>query len=357
MAQGRRATWRCANEGAMGLGRATQRGCVMRETALALFVTLAAWVEATHYLANTSARSEYLLNYYAPAVSVAAGQGFQNIDLSKATAVNEFLHLKRTALSAADLGDSLPTVKTTPFQKIHRTSMTLLGLWWRLFGVRWVALDALLAILFALSCLFAYGVLRLSAPWPVALALGVALIFSPGFHYVLPQFRDFSKAPFVLGIVFACVLVVRFPMGARSLSALALAAGLWLGLGLGFRQDLRVYLPLAALMILGFASGAFRTAWRGRLVACMLLLGGFLAGASPVLLDLRGATNSSHIVALAWASLSIACWDWAMRPMPLQTATMTCTSIPVLQAMRPNAMGGFLRRIGHPRTMPLARGC
>lgn len=273
-------------------------GVSVREAVLLMLVALVSWAEAARYLAGTSARSEYLLNYYAPAIAVAAGQGFHEIDLSAAPAIRDFLTLKREALTAADLAAPLPLKDTTPFQKIHRTSMTMLGWWWHCFGVQWHALDALLALMFAVSCVFAYGVLRLCSPWPVALALGMAVVYSPGFHYALPQFRDFSKAPFVLGIILGCVLLIRIKMRPSFVVMVALALGAWVGLGLGFRQDLRVYLPLAGAAIWLSAAGGFRQAWRSRVAACLVLVLGFGIAASPVLPALRGATNSTHIISL-----------------------------------------------------------
>ena len=283
----------------------TQGRFLWRRTSAEVCVVLVllcwSYFEALHYLRNTAQRAPYLLNYYAPAVMVATGNGYQNVDFRKAPAVEEFLRLSRTELRPEDLPDPMPTSELTAFQEIHRTSMTLMGWWWRVFGIRWHALDSLHAMLFAISCGFAYGLFRSVAPLPVAVALTFAVLYSPGFHYILPQFRDFSKAPFVLGTLCLCAHLIRARPRPGRMVALALLLGVLLGAGLGFRQDLRVYVPMALVVLILFLPGSIHKTWARRAIAAAVLLVGFLLCASPILPDLRGATNSTHIIALGLA--------------------------------------------------------
>jgi hypothetical protein len=65
----------------------------------------------------------------------------------------------------------------------------------------------------------------------------------------LPDFRDFSKVPFMLAIVWVFTQLIAPQVTARRLLALAAAYGVVLGISLGFRNDPLITVPVFAMLL------------------------------------------------------------------------------------------------------------
>ena len=270
--------------------------------ALLLVLTVSMAVAST-YLSAHAQRSPYLLKYYGTAVMVAKGHGFVQPLPEASTPLSAFLENKRTAVKPEEIPDDIKTTSPSQFEFIHRHAMNVLGWWWRFFGISWAALDGLLALMFGITCACAYGVLRLGMGRLLALALVTAFLFSPAMLYILPQFRDFSKAPFIVAMILLTGLPIRYRLPWPHWLLSALGLGLTLGVGLGFRQDLLVVLPIACIATLFFWAGPWRETLLLRLASVALLLAAFwLAGAS-ILGAARNGANSSHNVVLGFATV------------------------------------------------------
>jgi len=263
---------------------------------LSLF-SLSLLVGMTH-LATDAKREPYLLKYYGPAVMVALEQGFQNPDVGHSPVIKDFLDLKKERIEQDQYPGVVRSTGLAQFQRIHRYAMVTMGAFWWLLGLSWHSQDLLHALLFAVACLFAYGLFRLAARRWIAVLFSLCIVFSPLMLHVLPQFRDFSKAPFVLGTIFICAFVATKPLNKWQLCGAAAVLGSLLGLGLGFRQDMLVYCPAGLLVFLVLAPGAYRKTWRRRAVACAILVSIFLATGHPILKAMRGGTNGAHNIAL-----------------------------------------------------------
>lgn len=212
---------------------------------------------------------------------MAAGHGFADIDFGPVPAVEAFLSQARPNLDASEIPTDLPTRTANPFQFAHRYLLATVAVVWRLTGYSWDGVRALLALGLGMSAALLYGVFRVGMSRPVSL-FGAALSAStPLTLATLPSIRDFAKAPFILALLWMMGWLVKRPRSTPSLLAGSAAMGLLLGLGLGFRQDLLVFLLPAMAVVVASPRGPGRLWVRSG--AVVLLLGCFVIPAGPIL--------------------------------------------------------------------------
>jgi hypothetical protein len=120
---------------------------------------------------------------------------------------------------------------------------------------------------------------------------------------MLPHLRDFSKAPFILLCVALSLFASKRRLGYVSCVSLCAAAGAVLGVGLGFRFDLTMLIPLVVVLRLGFGQ------WRGirgfviRIGCCCIFLAAVVSTSLPILAMYRiGGGNSFHWINLGLMS-------------------------------------------------------
>ncbi len=271
---------------------------VFHDGVFALLVFAVAFTAAAAYLNGQAIRSPYMLHKYGASVMVGLGQGFASPNEAKAPLIRQFLRQHQAPLQAEKLPGTIPAVPPNQFERNHYYAQYLLGLFWRFFGFYWSVLDAILALFFAITCACAYGVLRLGMGRPIALLGALLFTASPAMFYVLPQYRDFSKAPFLVASLLLLGVAIKRELRWPTLIALALALGLVVGAGTGFRRDLASAVPAALVVLLCFQPGRLRGTLLKRLLAAALFLGAFYGAARPLLTASREGTNSAHSIAL-----------------------------------------------------------
>ncbi|MCC6144795.1 MAG: hypothetical protein IT368_13390, partial [Candidatus Hydrogenedentes bacterium] len=252
------------------------------------------------HLASGAQISPYVLKYYGPAVMYALGEGYVGPESGQVPALQRFLNLQQADLFEVNLPEEIPTRPLSNFEGTHSYSMKLIGLLWRLFGIHWAVLFGLEAVFYGALCACGYGLLRLAMGRFLATVLAIIFVFSPGMMYILPQFRDFSKAPFLLAELLLIGVAVKYPMGLKRTLLLAAALGLVLGIGLGFRQDFLAHLPGAAIALCVFVPGRLRESWVTRVTAPVVLVLVFTASAWPILRAAGEGANSAHNIALGF---------------------------------------------------------
>lgn len=272
------------------------------DATLTLAVLAVSMTFASTYLGTYGQRSDYLLKYYGPAVMIARGKGFVSPDYSKAPALREFLANKRVTLAPEDIPADIETLPPSQFELLHRYAMGLLGWWWGFFGIDWRATTGLLTLFFGITCTCAYGVLRLGMGRILAVLLSLAFMMSPAMLYVLPQFRDFSKAPFILGALFLIGLPVRHGLAWPLLLLIATAAGLTLGVGMGFRHDLLAVAPVACIVVIFFWAGHWKRTLLPRLASAFLLAAAFYLSSAPIIRAAQDGANSAHNIVLGFSA-------------------------------------------------------
>jgi hypothetical protein len=123
----------------------------------------------------------------------------------------------------------------------------------------------------------------------------------------IPHLRDFSKAPFLIGALACIGAAVLRPHRPLSILLLAIAAGALVSIGLGFRPDLNVVLPIALLSPLLLSGGGTFRRTVGRIALIWIGFGaGYIAFRLPASLiggaaGVPSATFIPHVFILGFA--------------------------------------------------------
>ncbi|WP_288255132.1 hypothetical protein [uncultured Hydrogenophaga sp.] len=233
---------------------------------------------------------------FGPAVMLACGHGFRPAPAQKE--IESFLDVKRQSLDCADVPATDAGAAVNPFQGAHRYLLQTVGNLWRVWGVDWRVADHLMVGLFALTCVLAYALLRVFLPmlWSVA---GVWLYATAGTHLIyLDSLRDYAKAPFVLGVLACLAWLLKRRRSLPQELTFAWLTGCALGLGLGFRMDLLIFVPFVVGMLLVFYPAPPPEAWRNRLLISMVVLVTAYVCAYPVLSAMAKGSNTAHVILL-----------------------------------------------------------
>lgn len=176
--------------------------------------------------------------------------------------------------------------------------MLAVALWWRVLGVSWGRLATLYGLLYGLSAGFAYVLFRTVVKRWLGVGLVCVFVVSPPQLFNLPHLRDYAKAPFMLGAIGVIAWLLKGGMSRTTLVAVLAATGLVVGVGIGFRVDLVVLVPLITITILCFQPGPLLGNLASRAGGAMAFLACFAITASPTLINLGGGSNLPHLIVL-----------------------------------------------------------
>lgn len=240
-------------------------------------------------------------HYLSPAIGVATGRGLVDPAPAANSPLEAFLSGRATAVSWADT--SAPEWREAePAARSTRYLITLVGWSWRWFGISLTSLGYAAAALHVLAVMGAYLLFRLVVPWPFATAGALWMATTTLSLKLIPHVRDYSKGAF---IVAALPLVVALALRARSRVALvsvAAATGALAGIGVGFKMDAAIAIPLAATSVVLFRG---RRPWHDladKAFALAALSIGFVLAVSPILWNVSsGGSNAFHVILLGWA--------------------------------------------------------
>ena len=245
---------------------------------------------------STGAPEVFGQTEFGAAVAMACGHGFVDPGKALTPALDDFLHVKRDQLSCSDLPASLSWRRPNLTQGLYRYLMMTTALVWRVAGISWSGLTPLFGALYGLTLAAAYGLFRLIVGRMLAVAATLALMVSAVHLQSLPYLRDYAKAPFILALMLVMGLIVRPPLRPRRAIALAIAFGVTLGVGFGFRNDLLINVLPWTAVVLCCLPGPVRS--NVRLKATCLAISGaaFAVVASPILIAYSQGSNSGHVV-------------------------------------------------------------
>ena len=220
---------------------------------------------------------------FGPAVMMACGHGFAVPDDTQIPPLGDFLQRKVDRFSCADLPERPPLRAAGGAQPWLAWAHLIrsAGVVWRFTEISWIALAPIAGVFLASTAVLSFMLLRLVAGVPLALAGTLAILTSPLMLTQLPYFRDFSKVPFMLAIGWVFARLMPPPVSSRRLIALAAVYGAVLGIGLGFRNDPLVTLPVFVALVAaaGVSNGGTRSKAAGVAVAMVVAM----IAASPVL--------------------------------------------------------------------------
>ncbi len=210
---------------------------------------------------------------FAPAVAAACGHGYVNLDVPAVPGLGDFLDQHVHVFDCSQLVSPLPVIGLNAFQRISRYLELSVAAVWRLRHVAWDDLDGLYAVFGATVGGVLYGLFRLAAG-PLLSALGTALVLGSPMHLGnLPHLRDYAKAPFLLAPILIMGWLAAGWTTRRRTPWLALLAGVVLGVGLGFRNDLLIAIFPVLVVLVALVPGDHSL--RLRLGTVVLFVAGF----------------------------------------------------------------------------------
>lgn len=263
----------------------------------ALFVTMA--VCGTHYVRvviSGGGHPEFFQGEFGPAVMEACGRGYVAPD--GVPALGDFLAMRRDRFSCTDLPQRVATRPLTGPQATWKYLLGATAIWWRAFGISWSGLVPLSGVFFGAYAALLYTLCRLLAN-PILAALAVVGTMTSPLHFTeLPHLRDYSKAPFMMGLVLILALTLA---GARRPARVLWCAaffGAALGIGIGFRNDLLIMIPAFVLVLATLPGGV--AAVKTKLIAAGVAAVTFMLAAAPVLsaYGAGGGASMSHVALL-----------------------------------------------------------
>jgi hypothetical protein len=260
--------------------------------AVATIILITAAIQgAQKYRANVDSAFFYQTDF-GPAVNFACNGEYNQIKPNEQ--VKLFLERKSPRLDSCSGVEGLPVPRTSSFERSMVYLEVASAMLWKVFGFNWECLAIIAAVLasgFALAC---FALLRVFLESRlVAAAFTFLLMSSQPVVSQLPHLRDFSKAPFLVGAI-ACIAAAVLRQHRPSITlSYAIAAGALVSLGLGFRADLKLVMPIAILApVLSIGGDTLR-----RTVAHIFLIWfGFAASYLALQLPLELASKASSSI-------------------------------------------------------------
>ncbi len=183
---------------------------------------------------------------------------------------------RSSSLDCAALRD-LPRVSTGHLSDMQRYLHASLSALFDLNGPRRSVYASYMAGMVVLTVLAVYGVMRLAASPLIACAATLPFVLSDLHLQSVLHPAEYAKAPFFVACLWVCGSMVVRPLTRRALFAAAALAGVVVGVGIGFKTDVLICLPIAIVLIACFVP---------RTVGCAERLG--LAAAFGAALTIAG---------------------------------------------------------------------
>jgi len=236
-------------------------------------------------------------NLFYPAIFFAAGRGIGTADISKIPGLEDFVYKRTLHFDTDNIPEDLEVVPLdTVLEVTHLYLFYCMGWLWRIFGVSaWVG--ALYAGLMRAVCAcIVYGLFRLVLSRTVSVFSTVLIFSSPLMLDSAIELRDYGKAPFILGFLLAAAWLVRKRRSSACVLCVATVLGIFLGIGLGFRQDVLACLPPAIFTLLFVSKFVATRPWKVRLSSILVFVVFFIVAAFPILkgIALEGAQAPAH---------------------------------------------------------------
>jgi hypothetical protein len=258
--------------------------------------------------------------FLSAAVLDACGLGFNEYEPARTPPVlDEFIKRQTIALSCDALPRDQPLRAAGWFAVMHRYLAWLMTFIWRIRGVDWNVLATMFEAAGGAVAALAYtiGRLALNRVWAGALGLAVA---TSGLNLgYVTWFRDYAKAPFLLASLALHGWMVTRSRSARSLVALSVMQGMVVGIGLGFRTDILVAIPMFLLVVGVLLPRGVGLTLKWRATALVAFVVAFLLTGWPVLRGYGQGGNIPHVMLLGLAQpfdepLGIAAAHYAVNP-------------------------------------------
>ncbi len=281
-------------------------GRLLLEAVLLTALACIAWRGGAARLETWNGPAGSLTNdLFVPAVMMNAGRGFVNVEASDIPELRAFLDFQKQDFDIALAAREINEIPLHPFQEFHRYLIYTVAGAWRLFGVNWDAVKILILFYLILAAWCVYGICRMAMGPVFSLAASAAFVHAQAVMWTLPILRDFVKAPFILGLLLLLGATIRWRLSWKQCLSLALLAGLLLGVGMGFRRDMMVFLPISVLYVAACRLRPVARPWVVRTSAAVLLLSVYGLSGLPIHAALREhGYVAAHDTIMGFASFS-----------------------------------------------------
>ena len=191
-----------------------------------------------------------------------------------------FVQRRIDSLSCDALRD-LPRVSAGHLSDVQRYLHASMSAVFRATGPQRSTYAGFMTAMVGLTVLAAYGALRLAVGPLIALLAALPFVFSDLHLHSALHPAEYVKAPFIVGCLFVLGAIVRRPSAPRRAIALAIAAGAIAGVGIGFKTDVLICVPIGVAVIAAFAPRPLGPA--RRIAAAFAFLCAVLVAGGPVL--------------------------------------------------------------------------
>ncbi len=254
---------------------------------------------------------------HAPAVMVACGRGFVDVEPGKNPHLDRFLNRETETISCQDIPADSQSRPPDGWQKNYLYLMYTLGFVWTITGVSIGAVYAFYGVVFAAALSTLYGIMRQAAGPVIALATMATIGGSNLWLSTMPSLYYFIKAPFFLAALMLLLMLALKPPRDSRFPAFALILGLAIGISLGFRRDLLALIPLCVLVLLFYPRGAISRRLSGATVGLTAFFLGLITAGWPILSVLSESSNTGHLALIGLSGnftqslgISPSFYDW-----------------------------------------------
>jgi tetratricopeptide (TPR) repeat protein len=230
---------------------------------------------------------------YGPSVMLATGRGFYQPDTGVSPELRAFLRNEVETLNPEVLPEEIPEAPSS-VAAYHRYLLYTVAFFWRVFGISWSSLELLVALMLGWCAAAAYGLFRLGMGRIISTVLALVFMLSPPILIMLPHLRDFSKAPFILTTIFLLLYFVKAKPVLSRLRLLLPLLGLVIGIGMGFRQDIIIFIPPAIVVACIALFRGDGGTWPRRAGVLFLFLVCLFGTAWPMLGRMEGGAQPYH---------------------------------------------------------------
>lgn len=272
-------------------------GAAAEPLVVVLLLIASIWYGRVAFL-HPAATPDYY--YLGPAAMLASGQGFQ----APAPGVSPFAEFLSRSIDRVT-AEQLHGAAVRPLDQFDysaRYLLSVVGYWWRAIDISWARAADIAGLFHALAVVGLYATLRLFVTMPWAAAGALWLCTSTLQLSLVPHLRDYSKGAFIIATVPLLLLLSLRATDRRVLWSVAAAAGAVIGVGLGFKRDVFVMVPLGVAFIVIFRDRRPWTGLAGKVQAAVVFVAAFLAASAPVLVPLvGGGSHTMHVTLLGFA--------------------------------------------------------
>ncbi|MCK5860979.1 MAG: hypothetical protein KAH38_00750 [Candidatus Hydrogenedentes bacterium] len=277
-----------------------------RKVLFALLIAITVWWVGMSQLKDWQGPAGSLTNdLFIPAIMMNAGHGFVNIAPATIPELRSFLDFQTSTFDTALIPGDVEIVPLHPYQEFHRYLIYSVAAAWKIKGISWDTIKVLILIYFFFACLAVYGICRLAMNPLFSLLVVISFIYAPSVSQTLPILRDFAKAPFILAVMLLSGTIAFKILSRRYFLLYSLLTGVILGIGMGIRRDMIVFLPISILVLLLGSIKSKRYDLLTRFLAVTLLIISFVLAGWPVHKSfMREGLLASHDTIMGFSSFS-----------------------------------------------------